>query len=294
MYEVFKNDISKKSAQTSAVSSTSIVFQHLESGDVFPWIEAEESSLSRRSLSAEGFFWIPALNSEKVLHNASNLQAVPTTTFTSAAIAARSLAVVVPSGKALGVPIGARNTSKFFVDRFSIERDLGKESLRTQVSNSSAGFGQDFSFNPPARTGALPEAIVANWWAIYRSSFSESTYLRLLHLAGLSEGWNGPDSRSLMPISLGRFLSFWQRVLAQAKEPELVLTVSGTLQAEWHKNSTHFLEIDFSADKRETCYFALSDGPRATIEGRAKLDDLVELCSAHRDGVALGWQADAS
>ena len=140
----------------------------------------------------------------------------------------------------------------------------------------------------------MPDTIVANWRAIYNSSFSDSTYRRLLHLAGMGENWNGADSRPMAPASLKRFLDFWRQVSDQASEPELVLTKSGTLQAEWYKDSTHLLEIDFALDWNETCYFGLFDGRRAIIEGSGKLDDVVQICKAHRKGLALGWGGESA
>ena len=244
------------------------------------------------SAPEEGFFWIPAFTTELVLYDAGSLVSVGRPRHINSATTVPLAFIELPAGKTLVVPTSIQNIVSLPADYDAAGWVLGNDILRSNVSNFAVPFHQDFSIVPRSTTGAVPEPIVANWRAIYRSSFSESTYLRLLHLAGLGENWNGPGSRPLTSISIGRFLEFWQGVSSQAAEPELVLTVSGTLQAEWHKNSTHFLEIDFAADKHEICYFALFDGRRATIEGSAKLDDIIEICSSHRNGVALGWRAD--
>ena len=259
MNEFFEYELGTKMAARSAASSTSMVFRDQDSADFFTPPAATKGMLrTLYSAPEEEFSWIPAFTAELVLYDAGSLVSV-------------------------GRPRHINSAAGWV---------LGNDILRSNVFNFAVPFHQDFSIVPRSTTAAVPEPIVANWRAIYRSSFSESTYLRLLHLAGLGENWNGPGSRPLTSISIGRFLEFWQGVSSQAAEPELVLTVSGTLQAEWHKNSTHFLEIDFAADKHETCYFALFDGRRATIEGSAKLDDIIEICSSHRNGVALGWRAD--
>jgi hypothetical protein len=138
-------------------------------------------------------------------------------------------------------------------------------------------------------TTVLPTAISSNWNDLAGGGLSEKIYQRLLELAGLTAGWNGSGSLGMNASSLWSFIAFWKQVRQFSAEPELVLTPSGHLQAEWSKNSKHCLEIDFRGSG-ENSYFALIDGRKAVIEGAASIKEIFKIITSYQDGVALTWQ----
>jgi len=138
-------------------------------------------------------------------------------------------------------------------------------------------------------TTVLPTAISSNWNDLAGGGLSEKIYQRLLELAGLTAGWNGAGSLGMNASSLWSFIAFWKQVGQFSVEPDLVLTPSGHLQAEWSKNSMRCLEIDFRGSG-ENSYFALIDGRRAVIEGGSSIKEILRIITSYRDGVALTWQ----
>ncbi len=150
---------------------------------------------------------------------------------------------------------------------------------------------QENPFLPSAEhpTTVLPTAISSNWNDLAGGGLSEKIYQRLLELAGLTAGWNGSGSLGMNASSLWSFIAFWKQVRQFSVEPELVLTPSGHLQAEWSKNSKHCLEIDFRGSG-ENSYFALIDGRKAVIEGASSIKEILRIITSYQNGVALTWQ----
>jgi len=142
-------------------------------------------------------------------------------------------------------------------------------------------------------TTVLPSAISSNWNDLAGGGLSEKTYQRLLELAGLSAGWNGPGSLGMNASSLWSFIAFWKQVRQISRDPELVLTPSGYVQAEWRKNDRHYLEIDFRG-AIENSYFALVDSRKTLIEGAAPLQEVLNIIKAHKNGSALTWHYEES
>lgn len=137
-------------------------------------------------------------------------------------------------------------------------------------------------------TTVLPNAISSNWNDLARGGLSERIYQRLLELAGLPAGWNGPGSLGMNASSLWSFIAFWKQVRQISTDPELVLTPSGYVQAEWSKDNRHYLEIDFRG-AIENSYFALVDGRKTLIEGAAPLQEVLAIINSHKHGTALKW-----
>jgi hypothetical protein len=138
-------------------------------------------------------------------------------------------------------------------------------------------------------TSALPEAISVNWRNLAGGGLSEKTYRRLLELASLPKGWNGRGSLSMNASSLWSFIAFWKQISQLSVEPDLVLTPNGCVQAEWGKDSRHYLEIDFRGS-RENSFFALADGRRTVIEGATSLREILRIIKSYKNAVALTWQ----
>ena len=137
---------------------------------------------------------------------------------------------------------------------------------------------------------SVPSAITSNWNDLAGGGLSEKIYQRLLELAGLTAGWNGSGSLGMNASSLWSFIAFWKQIRQFSAEPELVLTPSGHVQAEWSKNNKHYLEIDFRSSNGENSYFALIDGRKAVIEGAASIKEILSIITSYQNGVALTWQ----
>ena len=94
---------------------------------------------------------------------------------------------------------------------------------------------------------------------------------------------------ALSGVSVSKFLLFWAAVRAVAAEPELMLTPTGTLQAEWFKNHKQFLEVEFSQSD-ESSNFGLIDR-QTRLEGKTRPNELIQLLKGYRDGIALTWMS---
>ncbi len=241
--------------------------------------------------SALGVVCTPTLIADLAPYDLENR---PRTVRISAELPVSQVSPVLPQNKALSDWTLIKDFESTAEDFYPPPWHRSRDVFRSGISDTVLRVRPAAPYIDRSATGAVPETILTNWRALNKSSFSDATYRRLLHLASMGQNWAGADSLPLAPASLGRFLEFWQGVSDQAIEPEFVLTLRGTLQAEWCKDSTHLLEIDFAIDKNETCYFGLFDGRRATIEGGGKIDDVVHLCMAYRKGVALRWGEDSA
>jgi len=134
-------------------------------------------------------------------------------------------------------------------------------------------------------TETIPDAIRQNWQIMANAELSEQSYLFISHLARKPWGWRGPGSRSLRTGSLANFLSFWSGVKEEAVEPDFVLTPNGNLQAEWYKDNSHFVELEFRPDHQ--IFFGLFDG-KLVLEGQAKAAEVNALLGI-KDYRPLKW-----
>lgn len=138
-------------------------------------------------------------------------------------------------------------------------------------------------------TNVLPGAISSNWNGLADGGLSERTYQRLLELASLPAGWNGTGSLGMDASSLWSFIAFWREIKQISIDPELVLTPSGHIQAEWYKDNKHFLEIDFRGNKDKS-YFALIDGRKAEFEGATSTIEIINFIKSYKNSIALTWR----
>lgn len=126
-------------------------------------------------------------------------------------------------------------------------------------------------------SGALTEALQANWQKVDRANLGARLGGNLMRLAIVPAGGLGAGSRALSPASLSEFLDFWIRIRGVAVEPELALAPDGTLAAEWFKSRQQRLDVRFTGDKAVYGLIA-----RNTIsEGAETLDALVPFLRNH-------------
>ena len=141
-----------------------------------------------------------------------------------------------------------------------------------------------------AETSTLTDALRVNWPALAKSGLSDVTFERLLLLASKQEGWRGEGSRALRGASIAKFLRFWAIVRGFAREPELMLTPTGMLQAEWFKTYRQFLEVAFHDGENDSLSFGIVDRSHR-LEGIVSQDQLVTILREYRDGKVLQWGA---
>jgi len=137
-------------------------------------------------------------------------------------------------------------------------------------------------------TEVVPDAIFQNWQALANAKLSEKSYLFLFHLARKSWGWRGAGSHPLRSGSLANFLAFWSKAREESVEPDFVLTPNGNLQAEWYKDNSHFVELEFQSDHQ--ILFGLFDG-KSVIEGREKAAEVNAMLGI-KDFRPLKWVCD--
>lgn len=290
MYDLLNNEVGTRLRVRSAVSNTSAIIHHPE--PIGASLERDDADLlvqTQFDVAASGFFSTPVHAAGFADYNVDFPIFTAPVDYVIAGSTAANVSIASAATSTMAFRSDIKDVAYFFPKPIPAIWYSGQAHVASNVIGFPASRYGNIAHVSQARTGTIPHAIVANWRAIYKSSFTDLTYLRLLHLAGLSENWNGENSQPLAPVSLERFLEFWWTVLQQAVEPELVLTNRGSLQAEWFKNSTHFFEIEFTADAGGTCYFALFDGRHTTIEGKTNLSGVLEICKLHRSGVALHW-----
>jgi hypothetical protein len=135
------------------------------------------------------------------------------------------------------------------------------------------------------KTASLPGAIQQNWMRLARSGIRQEAYERLLAFAAAPSVTTAVDTRPLHAQSLRYFLDFWEMVKGKAREPDLVLSPSGTLQAEWHLNWRKHLEIEFCEDGR--AHFGLFSG-KTVYEGYDGVTSIAKML-LERDDQPLKW-----
>lgn len=128
----------------------------------------------------------------------------------------------------------------------------------------------------------IPDPIRANWDALRRSGLSEEGFNTILTTA-INRVLKQPSG--LGPIdtdSLRSFLEFWGHIKAFASEPEISFNPRGLLQAEWHKNDSNFLIIEFRQDG--TLFFSLWDNdlPIEGIQHQKRKRELADMFRVRR------------
>ena len=104
---------------------------------------------------------------------------------------------------------------------------------------------------PRNSTSTIPSALHASWLELAQSGLSNANFERLRLLSSKKEGWRAGNSKALAASSLRAFLVFWRKIREKAREPELMLTPNGALQAEWHKSHRQFLDVVFRTNGKD-------------------------------------------
>lgn len=146
---------------------------------------------------------------------------------------------------------------------------------------------EDIFFRRVSETESLREAIGNNWSRLAISKLSQQAFSRLEDLAAETDGWNGPNSKALSPMSLRHFLRLWNEIRDEVLEPEFALASNGHLCAEWHSSWKKHLDLEFADDGR--VFFGLFDG-KSILEGVEKGAELSRMLLA-RKGQPLKWKS---
>lgn len=94
-----------------------------------------------------------------------------------------------------------------------------------------------------------------------------SVVQRIDHLLGLPDNWDREGALPLQyEIAMDALSFLLERVYHETPAPQIVPTVTGGLQLEWHTGGCD-LEIVFAVDLRPTFYYVAADG--CEIEGDA-------------------------
>lgn len=126
-----------------------------------------------------------------------------------------------------------------------------------------------------ANTAALPIAIQSNWFEWQRAALGENSKRRIATFAAEREGWLGEGTHPLTQRSLNDFLTFWRLIAHAASEPEFALAPTGHLQAEWHRDWRHHLEILFLGDGRVRYSALFGKNTHCGECGVGKLKDVI-------------------
>jgi hypothetical protein len=242
--------------------------------DSIPWIDTQTSNrFTRINALSHAFFGNKDLNSTIGVAFAMEESQLPQT------------GLVVRAWDA-SQSLGTRNKGESLV----YLRSVALVSPRKESTSITSTDNPEAALLPVSiQTASLPSAIASNWNDLAKGGLSEGIYQRLLELAILTAGWNGPGSLGMNASSLWSFVKTWKQIRKFCTEPELVLTPSGNIQAEWSKSRRHHLEMDFRASG-ENSYFALIDGTRAVIDGVASLKEILRIILSYRNGLALTWK----
>ncbi len=128
----------------------------------------------------------------------------------------------------------------------------------------------------------IPDPIRANWDALRHSGLSEECFNTIVTTA-INRGPTQPSG--LGPIetdSLRSFLEFWSHIKAFAAEPEISFNPKGLVQAEWYKNNSNFLIIEFR--ENGTLFFSLWDNalPIEGIQHKKRKRELADMFRVRR------------
>lgn len=128
----------------------------------------------------------------------------------------------------------------------------------------------------------IPDPIRANWDALRHSRLSEECFNTIVTTA-VNRVPKHPSR--LDPIdtdSLRSFLEFWSHIEVFATEPEISFNPRGLVQAEWYKNNSNFLIIEFREDG--TLFFSLWDNdlPIEGIQHKKRKRELADMFCVRR------------
>lgn len=121
---------------------------------------------------------------------------------------------------------------------------------------------------------AMPAAVADNWNKLAAAPISPRLFRDIVRFAMRTDGWRGSGSLALSGRSVGSFVDFCTAFGGVAVEPDLALTASGGLQAQWHKSRRHVLDLTFDADGK--VYFGLFKG-QGILEGVDTVDAVVNI-----------------
>lgn len=166
-------------------------------------------------------------------------------------------------------------------DISSLDWSTGAEEPRAPVppgtSETGTGATKFKSDETRSATATLPQSILMNWPDILQSGISPKLFDRIVRIALQPAGWSGPGSKSMRAESLKLFLTFWGAVRNEAAEPELALTASGSLQAEWFKSDRQRLDVTFAEPRLIFGLFATN----SIVEGADSPTTVVPLLKGH-------------
>ncbi len=128
----------------------------------------------------------------------------------------------------------------------------------------------------------IPDPIRANWDALRHSGLSEECFNTIVATAMNRVPKQPSGLGQIDTDSLRSFLEFWSHIKAFAAEPEISFNPRGLVQAEWYKNNSNFLIIEFRDDG--TLFFSLWDNglPIEGIQHKKRKRELADMFRVRR------------
>lgn len=115
--------------------------------------------------------------------------------------------------------------------------------------------------------------LFSHWFMLAKSGLSPRAFGRLQAEVGKIAESSGEQLR-MLGLALRLFLTFWQLVKAEAREPDLYVLPNGGLQALWSHANGSFLVMEFVGNER--VYWAVNEGDNIT-EGQHAANSLRAL-----------------
>jgi hypothetical protein len=91
----------------------------------------------------------------------------------------------------------------------------------------------------------------------------------------------------LHSLSLRNFLSFWRLIKDKAHEPEIVLCANGNIQAEWYRNESNALFIEFCDKEKKTIFSFMNEDKQS--DGLEDLDNLSRMFLSRKNNIPFFW-----
>lgn len=129
---------------------------------------------------------------------------------------------------------------------------------------------------------AIPDALWPNWEALRRSGLSEQAFNTIFVTAANRSSAGPSDLGPINANSLKCFLEFWGYIGACSAQPEISFSPRGLVQAEWYKNESNFLVVEFRDDG--TLFFSLWDNglPIEGIQTKKRKYELADMFRVRR------------